>query len=778
MITVRWRAAAYGLASASLAALCLHNGEVLAQTAGGGDAKQTTLPAVTVDAPKTRAVRAVAPAARRRTASTAGRGQRAGRGDSAAAATAAGSSSESGAKTGQDPRGPINGYVASRAMTGTKTNTPIMETPQAISVVGAEEIRDQKPVSLAEALRYAPGVGSQTFGSDVRNDWFKIRGFDAQDVGFFADGLQLFSTSFATWKLYPAGLERIDILRGPSAVLYGGSGPGGLVNAISKVPSTAPSNSVEVGVNSFGNAYTTFDSTGPIMTGSGPSHELYYRLIASVKNGGTQTAFTPDNAYFFAPSFTYQPDLDTKFTLLASATKYETRPQNFLPYVGTVVDAPFGRIPTRLYASDPANDKFAREQEMVGYQFEKNLTDSLTFRQNARYAHDDVTLQLLLGNGYVDGKGATASLSRFNSFAHDIANQANLDNQLEYRFNTGGIQHTALVGVDLKHYQIDDLQAFAFGMPPLNLLAPSYGFDGGFPSTIFLNRTITQKQAAIYGQEQMKIGQLTLVVSGRNDWVDTDLNNRIGSSLSRDDSRFSGRVGAIYNTAVGIAPYVSYATSYNPVIGTNAATGQLLVPETGQQTELGVKIQPQGLDGYFAASVFDLKRQNVLTATPTTTPASLAQSLQSGEVTSRGVELEAVANITPELKLTGSYTNFRIFVSKDLDPTLIDRVPTNTPSEIASLWGDYTFKSGRLAGFGFGGGVRYNGRSYADNLNTLVVPSFVIADAALHYEIASWRFALNVTNITDKVYVANCSSATACFYADRRRATLSASYTW
>jgi iron complex outermembrane receptor protein len=578
------------------------------------------------------------------------------------------------ATPGSDPRGPINGYVATRSMTGTKTNTPIMETPQAISVIGREEIRDQKPQSLAEALHYAPGVNAQFFGSDVRNDWFKVRGFDAQDVGFFMDGLQLFATGFATWKLQTWGLERIDILRGPSAVLYGGSGPGGIINAVSKVPSFAPQNTVEAGVNSFGNAYTAFDFTGPFMTADGPSKDFAYRVAGLVRNGGTQTDFTPDNSYFIAPSFTYQPDLDTKFTVLASATKYETRPQNFLPYIGTVTNAPFGKIPTGLYASDPANDMFRREQEMIGYQFEKNLTDSLTFRQNARFAHDDITLQLLLANGY-DGSPANAKLSRFNSYSGDVANQANLDNQLEYRFNTGLVQHTALVGVDLKHYQIDDLQSFAFGQPSLNLLNPSYGYNGGFPSTVFLDRTITQKQGAVYGQEQMKIGNLTLVFSGRNDWVDTDLNNNIGASQSRNDSRFSGRVGAIYNTEVGIAPYVSYATSYNPVIGTNAATGLLLTPETGQQAEVGVKFKPIGFDGYFAADVFNLKRQNVLTSTPTTTPAGFAQSLQTGEVTSRGVELEAVANITPELKLRASYTNFHIFVSKDLDPGNIRQCP-------------------------------------------------------------------------------------------------------
>lgn len=775
---MRWSAAKFGFASVSLIALSLQGGAALAQSTGTS-AQSSTLPPVSVDAPKPRTARPAVAASSSRTSRSASRGQRARQSAAAAAAAAANQPSHaSRERVGQDPRGPINGYVATRSMTGTKTNTPIMQTPQAISVIGREEIRDQKPQSLAEALHYAPGVNAQFFGSDTRNDWFKVRGFDAQDVGFFMDGLQLFATGFATWKLQTWGLERIDILRGPSAVLYGGSGPGGLINAVSKVPSFAQQNTVEAGINSFGNAYTAFDITGPFMTADGPSKDLAYRVAGQIRNGGTQTDFTPDNSYFIAPSFTYQPDMDTKFTVLASATKYDTRPQNFLPYIGTVTNAPFGKIPTGLYASDPANDTFKREQEMLGYQFEKNLTDSLTFRQNARFAHDDVTLQLLLGNNYVGGDPSTASLSRFNSFSHDIANQANLDNQLENRFNTYGIEHTALVGVDLKHYQIDDLQSFDFATPPLNLLNPTYGYNGGFPGTVFLDRTITQKQAAIYGQEQMKIGNLTLVFGGRNDWVDTDIDNRIGLGQSRDDSRFSGRVGAIYNTDVGIAPYVSYATSYNPVIGTNAGTGLLLIPETGQQAEVGIKFKPIGFDGYFAADVFDLKRQNVLTTTSTTTPASFAQSLQTGEVTSRGVELEAVANVTPELKLRASYTNFHIFVSKDLDPSNIGTVPTNTPSEIAALWGDYTFKSGWLTGFGFGGGVRYNGHSYADVANQSEVPSFVVGDAALHYEIDRWRFALNVTNIADKIYVAGCSSTSACFYADRRRATLSAAYTW
>jgi iron complex outermembrane receptor protein len=546
------------------------------------------------------------------------------------------------------------------------------------------------------------------------------------------------------------------------------------VNVISKKPPFEPLNYVEAGVNSFGSSYFSFDFGGPVATPSGPSHELYYRLLGTVKGGDTQTAFTPDNNFFIAPSVTYKPDVDTTLTILASASRNETRVQGFLPYVGTVVDAPFGRIPAHLFASDPSVDKFTREQEMIGYQFEKNLTDDLTFRQNARFAHDDVKFQTLLGNGYVGGAPATAMLSRFNDFARDVANQGNLDSSFEYRFATGPVLHKALIGVDLKSYEIGDLQAFDFATPALNLVNPVYGVTQGFPGTVFADQTITQKQVGVYAQDQLKLGRLTLVLSGRNDWVDTQDNNRLAPSLGRDDSRFTGRAGLIYNTDLGIAPYVSYATSYNPVVGTNFATGQLFTPETGVQTEVGVKIEPTGFNGHFGASLFDLKRQNVLT----TDPDNALQSIQTGEVTSRGIELEAVANIMPGLKVTGAFTNFHIFVSKDLNPALIDTVPTNTPSEIASLWGDYTFQSGQLTGFGFGAGVRYNGVSYADTANTLVVPAYVVGDAAIHYETKNWRFALNVTNIGDNIYVGSCSTPTACFYGDRRRAVASVSYKW
>ena len=676
----------------------------------------------------------------------------------------------------ESPRGPVNGYVAGRSSSGTKTNTPIMETPQSVSVIGAEQIRDQKPNKLDEVLRYTAGVRAGTFGADTRNDWWLVRGFKSDDVGLFLDGMQLFYTSYASWKLQPPDMERVEVLRGPSAVLYGGSSPSGIVNVISKLPPAEPIRYIETGVNNFGNAYVGFDVGGPVATQPETGKQdgkLFYRVVGQVQNGNTQVNFTPDNNYFIAPSFTWKPDADTTFTVLASASKQDTRGINFLPYVGTVTNASYGKIPTSFFGGDPSVDKFTREQEMLGYQFERNLTDDVTFRQNARFAHIDLTYRGYVGN---DANQATATFNRYNWYARNTANQADLDNQLEYRFNAGPVKHTMLFGVDLKGYQIDDYQAFGFGVPSISIFNPVYGAaETPLPTTPFRNFRITQKQAGTYLQDQMKLGNFTLVLSGRNDWVETtqDARNTGANVSQRNDSKFSGRAGLIYNFDNGIAPYISYATSYNPIIGLNAQN-QLFVPETAKQAEIGVKVAPQGFDGYFTASLFDLKRQNVATTTVT---VPVLQN-QTGEVTSRGIELEAVANATKELKLIGAFTAYHLFNSRDLDPSLVGKTPTNTPEMLVSGWADYTFKDGPLEGFGFGGGVRYIGSSWADTANTLEVPSVVLGDLALHYEWQNWRTALNVINLTDKIYVASCSTATSCFYGDRRRVTASVSYKW
>lgn len=673
---------------------------------------------------------------------------------------------------GETARGPVDGYVANRSATGTKTDTPIIEVPQSISVIGAEQIRDQKLVSkFDDTLRYTPGVVAASFGTDFRDDWFLIRGFQAQNESLFLDGLQLFYFGYAGWKLQPFNLERVEVLRGPSAILYGGSAPGGLVNAVSKLPPAEPIHYIEAGVNNFGNAYTQFDFGGPVAAQPGDG-KLLYRIVGQVQNGGTQTSFVNDDNYFIAPSVTWLPDADTRLTVFAMSSYNKTRALNWLPYIGTVTNAPFGRIPTNLFTGDPAVDRYGREQHIVSYQFEKNLSDDATFRQNGRAAHVEVNYAGLYGMGYATTPGA-ADLARGNFLAASKATQLSMDNQLEYRFATGPFRHTALFGLDLKHYGLDDKEGAGLATD-LNLLNPVYGTNATYNGPPYQDIYLTQAQLGLYMQDQIKWDRFTLVLSGRNDWVKLHNNDRLGLPVGRQDSRFSGRAGLIYNFDNGVAPYVSYATSYNPIVGVDAG-GNLLLPETAVQSEIGVKYQPPGTNMRFGIALFDLRRKNALT----TDPNNPLFQTQNGEVTSRGVELEALANVTRDFKVVASYTSYDLFVSKDLDPALIGTVPTATPRQTASLWMDYTFRGGWLDGFGFGGGVRYVGSSFADAANLMPVPSVVLGDLAVHYEWGkNWRAAINVVNIADTKYVASCGFPTSCFYGDRRRITGSIAYRW
>ena len=346
--------------------------------------------------------------------------------------------------------------------------------------------------------------------------------------------------------------------------------------------------------------------------------------------------------------------------------------------------------------------------------------------------------------------------------------------QLEGRFNTGAISHKLLAGIDFKKYRLDDYQASAFPAGPLNIFNPVYGnfTPIGAP---YLNRILDQQQIGIYLQDQMKLDRFTFVVSGRQDWVETENTDRSGNggNLSRSTGKASGRAGLIYAGDYGISPYVSYATSFNPIIGTTAA-GQLFTPEEGKQIEVGAKWEPAGFNGHINLAWYDLRKTNALTVDPN----SPFNQVQNGEVTSRGIELSAVNNLTPEFKMTAAVSSFDLFISQDVNAALLGKRPVAIPTVTASLWGDYTIRSGPLAGFGGGGGVRYVGESFADQANTLAVPARGLADAVLHYEYQQWRGALNVSNVFDKTFVSSCDGVSSCFYGERRRTTLSLAYRW
>ncbi len=479
----------------------------------------------------------------------------------------------------QAATGPIDGYVPRVSATVTKTATPLIETPQSVSVVGQEEIRDLNLRTVDDALDYSSGVLGNMFGFDPRNNWFTIRGFPAQVDGYFLDGLQLPSPEFATFSLEPFDLERLEVLKGPASVLYGGSTTGGIVNAVSKRPFVdgRQHNYVETGIDNYGNAYGAFDFSGPATHAL--NNQFYYRVVGLVRGGGTQVDYTNNNRYMIAPSLTWAPDAYTSVTLLSSYQKDDTKGQNFLPYVGTVQPAPFGRISTSLFTSDPGLDTFQRNQAMIGYTAEHRFNDIFTIRQNLRYADLRVTDRTLYGVGY-DGPASDAELERFNFVADPHLQVFAVDTSVEAKFLTGPIAHTEVSGIDYKHYTDYDSEGFTLG-PDLNLLNPQYYTGATAPTSRYSIFRQTQDQLGEYLQDQIKLDNFTLVLSGRHDGLTTNYDNILTptSSASGNNDAFTGRVGLIYTSAIGLAPYVTAATSFDPELGQNSATQQPLVPK-------------------------------------------------------------------------------------------------------------------------------------------------------------------------------------------------------
>nr|WP_262269197.1 TonB-dependent siderophore receptor [Microvirga sp. HBU65207] len=672
---------------------------------------------------------------------------------------------------GGSATGPVNGYVPTRTATGSKTDTPIEEIPQSVSVIGREELEDRQVQKVDEALRYTAGVFAQPYGLDSDTDWFFIRGFDAGQTGVFLNNLPLYQYGFGGFYIDPFVLERIEVLKGPSAALYGGSSIGGIVNLISKRPTTEPLRYVETGVNSWGNGYAAFDFGGAL----DKDRIWSYRLTGKMSGGGWETEKADDFRGVIAPALTFRPDAGTEVTVLASYQQMDLmHTGGFLPYVGTVVPAPFGRISRRFYYSEPDIDLYRREQAMIGYEFEHAVDDVWTLRQNFRYAHTDSKERGPYPFGYIGGApaGPDFLLFRVGFNHHTVVNTLSLDNQAEAKFGTGPLDHTLLLGLDYKYYNIDQIQASGGGTPisPVN---PLYGAPQG-PTVPYLDQDLTMNQVGFYAQDQIRYGAWIATLNGRYDHVSTKSTDTVGAANYSDEAgEFSGRVGLGYELANGMTPYIAVSRTFNPVIGADFF-GQSFAPETGRQVEVGLKYKPAFADALITASLFDLTRQNV----NTTDPEHSFFEVQLGEVRSRGFELEAQANITSGLKAIAAFTAYDIEITEDTNPLLIGNRPNVVPEILASGWLDYTVQDGSFKGLGFGAGVRYVGFSYADNENTLKVPAATVFDAAIRYTRDNFTVALNVNNLFDNEYVSSCDTQYTCNYGAGRVATLKASYKW
>ncbi|MDR9180689.1 TonB-dependent siderophore receptor [Burkholderia multivorans] len=668
------------------------------------------------------------------------------------------------------------GLVAKRSRTGTKTDTPIEEIPQTINVVTAQQIEMTGATDVNTALRYVPGFSS--YGSDNRSDWYAaLRGFTPTA---YVNGLQVPNTlNLASWRVDPYMIDSITVLRGPTSVLYGAGDPGAIVDVKTKLADGERVREAGVEIGNYARKQFMIDVGDKL----DPDGKYAYRFVGVARDGNAVTGPNNDQRVALAPSFRWRPNADTSLTLSATYLQdWGDISSNFLPAAGTVLPNPNGQITKDIYEGDGNFNYYRKKQWSLGYQFEHNLNSMWTFRQNTRWMH------LSLDNGSVWGAGfADETLTEINRWAGVFQmnySRFDIDNNLEGRFATGPLQHTLLLGFQYNRQTATDSEWLA-AAPTLNLYNPVYTpvttavFSD--PNTTYRTNTYTTMNTfGLYAQDQIKWNRWTLTLGGREDWVNMRMDDRAAGTQSKADvSAFTGRVGLTYQAGYGLSPYISYSTSFNPIIGVSLLDGGVPKPTRGRQIEAGLRWQPPGKNLMLNAAIYQINQTNGVTpALPTQDPSG-TKSVQTGEVRARGIELSATGKVTPNLSLIASYAYQDVKVVQANDATLNNwPVDIPRPRQMASLWADWTWHTGPLAGFGLGGGVRYQSASAGAADNSLTVSSYTLIDAAVHYDVRNWRFAVNATNLFNRHYISGCQSTSVCMFGNDRTVIATAKYNW
>ena len=405
----------------------------------------------------------------------------------------------------------------------------------------------------------------------------------------------------------------------------------------------------------------------------------------------------------------------------------------------------------------------------VGYLFEHAFDSQLKLRQRLRYFdHKEDTKATWTDELDADQR----TLNRWNEHRRDRSSTLTSDTSLQYDWRLADFANTTLIGFDYlreKHStrRTDRTEA------ALDLYNPVYGVPLGdeTPGRWGSDASKTT-QVGFYLQNQTKIAEKwVILLGGRHDqarYDDTDLTTGEKLADGEKSRAFTGRAGLVYLAENGLAPYVSYSQSFEPTSG-HDREGNRFKPTEGEQYEVGVRYQPKGTDTMLSAAVYTLTQKNVLV----TDPVSSSFSVQQGEVQSRGVELEAKTPIGRNVNLIAaySYIDAKTTKSSPLTPEQEGKRTSNIPVHTFSLWSDYRLAAFGLPGLQIGAGARHVG-SFTGWYDA-PVSAVTLIDAMVSYTTGPWRVALNVSNLTDKTYAADC-----CSFGEPRKATVTATYRW
>jgi iron complex outermembrane receptor protein len=634
---------------------------------------------------------------------------------------------------------------------------------------------------VAQALRYTPGVVPEQRGVNTDSlEYLYSRGFQAET---YLDGLRQPAPGQAGFNIMSRDaylIDHIESIRGPASILYGQAPPGGVFNIVSKLPQETPFNEVFFQTGSYGRAQGGFDTTGPL----NDDKTLLYRVTGVGFNTGTQTDFIDQQRIAIAPSLTWKIDAATKLTITAS---YQNDPKagiyNFVPAAGTVLPNTV-KIPRSMNLGEPTFDQFKKQEANLGYQFEHQVNDIFQVKQNFRYTYNDIYTQEAGPSGLpLTNSGTT--LIRTPYINSGVLNSFVIDNEAIARFYTGPVHHEVLVGTDYQNTEYDHylFNGYVGGTtaPSLNLVNPVYGVAIPRPNNMLATSTaINLQQTGVYGQDQIGIGNFTILGGVRQDWaINQTTSFKTGAQTEQDTAATTGRAAIMYNFADGIAPYFSYATSFQPLAGTTD-TGAPLKPTEGEQYEVGLKYQPPGTKSIFTVAAYDLRQTNVTVSNT----LYIGSVIQTGEVRSRGIELEARTDVTNNLQAIAAYT-YDDVENTQATPAMLGKAPVGIPLNMASLWLGYDMPANVAPGLKLSGGVRHLDNTWGDTANTFKVPAFTLFDIGLQYDFGRQFVSLrgltgniNVTNLFDKIYISSCLSLTTCTFGAGRMVLAGLKYHW
>jgi catecholate siderophore receptor len=634
-------------------------------------------------------------------------------------------------------------YRAPAISSSTKTLIPLRDVPQSVAVVTKEQMKDQLLTSLGDILRYTPGVTVHQ-GENNRDEAI-IRG-QGTSSSFFLNGVR----DDVQYYRDPYNLERLETLKGPNAMIFGRGGGGGVINRVTKEADFAPLREIEVQGGSFYNRRISGDFDQPI------TDKIAFRLNGVYESSDSFRKFVNLNRVAFNPTLTFKSAQDTRFTVSYEfARDHRVADRGITSFNHRPAD-----VPIDTYYGDPDNGFVRSNVNIVSGTFDQQL-GKLNIHNRTTYGDYDRMYQNYVP-GAANAAGTQVTLTGYNN----ATKRKNLFSQadLTYIVSTGPIKHTLVGGVELGSQRSDNFRNTAF----FNNSATSIQVDFNNPTTnvpVTFRQSATDadnrvkvKLGAAYLQDQIELSRYVMVVAGvRYDYFDLKYhNNRDGSDRRQIDNLVSPRFGIVVKPVEALSIYGNFSVSYLPSSGDQFSSltniTEQLKPEKFQNYEIGLKWDIRR-NLMLTSALYRLNRTNTRSIDPNDPTAII----QTGSQRTNGFELGLSGLVMPRWMISGGYSYEDAFITSSTASAAAGKLVGQTPHHTFTVWNKYQL----LRKLDVGLGIISRSDMFVAVDNTVVLPGYVRADAAVYYTLNEhWRVQANIENLFDKRYIINADSNT------------------